>query len=155
MPYAARSSPVAIAAPLAIRTCSHLLQRGSLCRGAAVRGKSYCRHHLLIRVRLRKMARARRRVRGLGALSLTSAAAIDHAQVRMDVAFAAGRIDPASVPTLLWAFQLARSVVRAVERLEHPPTRPAANRIRPPNHNRINQLPTIPFDLERYLENDS
>ena len=46
--------------PLIIRICRHTFPDGRHCRGAAVRGRACCRHHLDARTRLHNMARARR-----------------------------------------------------------------------------------------------
>ena len=40
---------------LIIRTCHHILSSGLRCRGAAVRGRACCRHHLDARTRLHNM----------------------------------------------------------------------------------------------------
>src|ERR1017187_4029202 len=45
---------------LIIRICCHILPCGRHCRGAAVRARACCRHHLDARARLHNIARARR-----------------------------------------------------------------------------------------------
>ena len=145
MDHAVFSSPTRLRIP----TCRHILERGCFCRGAAVRGHAYCRHHLHSRVRLRKMARARRSTLGLGSFSLTSTAAIRHTEVQLLAALDAGRIDPASAPVLFSALRMVRGITRTIDRCE------GSLQIRQPNPNRINQVAINSLGLQSYVENDS
>ena len=98
-------------APLIIRTCKHFLDSGSPCRGAAVTGRVYCRHHLDSRLRLRRIARVRRRFPIPRSYLLTDEAAIRHANLHIDAGLTAGRIDRDAGPALLWAVQVAEDLV--------------------------------------------
>lgn len=137
--------------------CSYVLPRGSRCLGAAVRGRSYCRHHLRIGVRLRRMARSRRSTPVLASVSLADAAAIRQTEIRLRVSLAARRIDPASGRAIFWALRMARDLVRTIKRYEQCGLRPRRriDRIPPPKLNRINQVPLNPFVQQSYLENDA
>ena len=98
-------------APLIIRTCRHVLDSGSRCRGPAVGGRVYCRHHLESRLRLRRIARVRRRTPVLQLYLLTDEAAIRHAIAHIDAGLADGRIDRDSGPVLLRAIRMAEDLV--------------------------------------------
>ena len=139
MHQSAGSSSVSTSSRPRIPTCNYILQRGSLCLGAAVRGRSYCRHHLYIRIRLRRMARSRRNS-PVTPVSFVDAIAIRQTEIRLRVAFAAGRIDPASERAMLWALRMARDLVRPLDhcgQLEPLPLK----------FNRINQVPINCLDL--------
>lgn len=157
MHQSACSSSVSAPPRLRIPTCSYVLPRGSRCLGAAVRGRSYCRHHLRIRIRLRRMARSRRATPVLAPVSLADAAAIRQTEIRLRVSLAARRIDPASGRAISWALRMARDLVRAINRPEQCGPRPRRRgyRIPRPKFNRINQVPLNPLDQASYLEDDS
>ena len=116
MHQSACSSSVSTPARLRIPTCSYVLPRGSRCLGAAVRGRSYCRHHLRIRIRLRRMARSRRATPVLAPVSLVDAAAIRQTEIGFRVFLEAGRIDPAAGPVIFQALRMARDLVRILDR---------------------------------------
>jgi hypothetical protein len=105
-----------------IRICKHVLGSGSRCQGAAAAGRPYCRHHLESRIRLRRMARMRRRYSPLPPIFLADDAGIRHAAVHIDAGLSNGRIDPADGRVLLWALQMAQSVNRTIARYGLPPS---------------------------------
>jgi hypothetical protein len=76
-----------------VPTCRHILGNGCLCRCAASRGKSYCRHHLDSTVRHRKMARARRRRLPLWMPPLMAAAGLRGRINCLQIALEAGDLD--------------------------------------------------------------
>ena len=99
--------------PLIIRTCSHTLPEGRRCRGAAVRGRYCCRHHLDARTRLHNMARARR---------LTCQPRLRVPESPRDLALnraeanrvlSTQRIDPDAALMMLWALDLTSATFRA------------------------------------------
>lgn len=155
MHQSACSSSVSTPARLRIPTCSYVLPRGSRCLGAAVRGRSYCRHHLHIRIRLRRMARSRRATPVLVPVSLVDAAAIRQTEIGVRVFLKAGRIDPASGPVIFQALRMARDLVRILDRHEKRGPRSHRCQTEPPKFSRINQIRINPLDLASYLENDS
>jgi hypothetical protein len=129
-----------------IRTCKHILGRGSLCRGAAIRGRSYCRHHLRNRISLRRMARFRRKT-CVPRISFVDAAAIRQSEIQIRIALAAGHIDRASGSMLFWTLNMARNLVRLPHRSEHPEPQAGCTKIARPKSNRINQVPLSHLDL--------
>ena len=141
MHHSACSSSVATPPRPRIATCSYLLQRSSFCLGAAVRGRSYCRHHLHIRISLRRMARSRRATRGIASVSFTNAAAIRQTEIRLRVALAAGRIDPASGRMIFWALRMAQDLDRTLEPCKKRGSLPSSYQIQSSKSNRINQVP--------------
>jgi hypothetical protein len=102
--------------PLIIPTCNYILDSGPRCRGAAVAGRPYCRHHLDSRFRLRRMARMRRRNPILQCPLLADEAAIRYATVHIDAGLSDGRIDRDAGPALLWALQMAQDLIKATDR---------------------------------------
>ena len=154
MHQSACSSSVSTPARLRIPTCSYVLPRGSRCLGAAVRGRSYCRHHLRIRIRLRRMARSRRATPVLAPVSLVDAA-IRQTEIGVRVFLKAGRIDPASGPVIFQSLHMARDLVRILDRQEKRGPRPHSCQTQRPNFNRINQVPLNPLDLGSCLKDDS
>jgi len=115
-----------------IPICKHVLESGSRCQGAAVSGRTYCRHHLGSRIRLRRLARMRRHCPALPPILLTDAAGIHHAAVHIDAGLSNGRIDSASGPLLFSILRMAQSLNRIIERQSKGPSRggqrAAANR---------------------------
>ena len=97
---------------LIIRTCRHLLPEGRRCQGAAVRGRSCCRHHLHTRARLHNMARARRLIciPRLRVPETLRDLAVNQFEVRRILA--TGRVDPASAKTMARAMQLCAASLR-------------------------------------------
>ena len=155
MHHSAGSSSVSAPPSLCIRTCSFVLPRGSLCLGAAVRGRSCCRHHLRTRVRLRKMARARRATPVLGSVALSHPAGIRQAEVELSVSLAAGRIDPASGRMLLCVLGMVRGLDRAIERQKRRQSRPAVGFVPLFKPNQINHVPVNSSNPRTYLTKDS
>ncbi len=118
-PWAAREHVVATASPpLIIRTCKHLLDSGAFCQAAAVGDRSYCRAHLLLRSRCRKMARARRRAQRVRLPSLMDQQSVRKATVQVRVAYAAGHIDAELARLLSYAMRQATSNLRFIAQQE-------------------------------------
>ncbi len=98
---------------LIIRICRHTFSDGRHCRGAAVRGRACCRHHLDTRTRLHNMARARRlacipRLRGImDQRDLAS----NRAEVLRVVN--TGSVDFATARMLFWAMDIAAATFPA------------------------------------------
>lgn len=117
--WAAREDFVATASPpLIVRTCKHLLESGGFCQAAAVAGRSYCRAHVLLRSRCRKMARARRRARRVKLPSLMDQQSIRAGMVQVRVAFAAGHIDAGLARLLSYAMRQAATNLRFIAQQE-------------------------------------
>jgi hypothetical protein len=142
-------------APLIICVCKHILDSGSRCRGAAVSGRPYCRHHLESRLRVQRMARMRRAYPFPRLPLLADAAALHYASRQIDAGLSDGRIDPAAGPVLRRALQLAGNIVRWIDREEARQGRP----LHPPPPNRklkqIYQLRTTPSIVHTYKKTDS
>ncbi len=98
---------------LLIRTCRHILPHGRHCQGAAVRGRTCCRHHLDARTRLHNMARAWRlmRVPRLRVPLTLRDLALNRAEALRVVAN--GSLDFATARMLLWAMQLSATGLRS------------------------------------------
>jgi hypothetical protein len=156
MDHAVCSSSVSTIARLRITTCSYVLQRGSRCLGAAVRGRSYCRHHQRIRISLRRMARSRRRT-PVPQVSLVDAAAIRQTEIQLRIALAARRIDPASGRMLFWVLRMAQYLDRTLDHSRQcgPPPSGEGTPIQPPKSDRINQVPLNHLNSSSYRNNDS
>jgi len=99
--------------PLIIRTCRHILPDGRRCRGAAVRQRACCRHHLNAQARLHNMARARRRtcIPRLRVPMTSRDLALNHAEVRR--VLATGRIDFDTARVMMWGLRLAAATFPA------------------------------------------
>lgn len=116
-----RESEVADGLPrLVIRTCGHLKESGAFCQAAAVGGRSYCRAHLRLRVRRRKMARARRRSRILKLPPLTDMAAVRVGMVRVKFALEADHIDAGCARLLRWAMRMTATNLRFIQQQGQP-----------------------------------
>ena len=137
--------------PLLIRTCRHVLLTGSRCQGAAIRGRTYCRHHLLYRTRLHNMARARRRGRLLRLAISDTLMAIASNQHRVRVAMATDRLDADTGRVMLWAFRLSAALLRADMRLQRRPS--PQNRAAKSKH--FYQVPANPLDIREYIQGDA
>ena len=104
---------------LIIRVCRHILPDGRHCRGAAVRGRVCCRHHLDARTRLHNMARARRLacIPRLRVPMNPRDLALNRAEIIRVVG--TGNLDFDSARTMLWAIDLAAAALPA-ERASSP-----------------------------------
>lgn len=109
--------------PLIIRTCRYVLPNGCRSRGAAIGGRTFCRHHLLARTRLHKMAHARRRIRVLKFAPLLDARAIQQATTAVRISRAANRIDAPTWRMIAWALRMATDSFRFEQQDRQP--RPA------------------------------
>jgi hypothetical protein len=103
-----------------IPLCRHVFSDGLRCRGAAVRGRSCCRHHLTARSRLHNMARARRRI--LLPRFVVPESPRDLAYNRAEVHRLLGTrgVDPDTAKTMLWALRLCAAAL-PTERDAGPP----------------------------------
>ena len=118
-PALGKRTAATVEAPrLIIRTCKHVLESGACCRQPAVAGRKYCRAHLELRLRRRRMVRARRRHRGLKLPRLTSLEAVQDAQTRVAVALAFGHIDPETARVLRCGLTQAAAHLRYMARQE-------------------------------------
>lgn len=88
-----------------IRTCRHIKDNGCFCQAAAVSGRAYCRAHLSLRARRRKMARACRRAGVLKLPPLVDLRAVEVGMVRIRVALEAGHIDACRARLLRWSMR--------------------------------------------------
>jgi len=106
-------SAVAVGLPrLVVRTCRHIKQSGTFCQAAAIGGRAYCRAHISLRVRWRKMARARRRAGFLKLPPLMDMSAVRAGAVRVQIALEAGHIDAGWARLLRWAMRMAATNLR-------------------------------------------
>src|SRR5271169_7127437 len=99
--------------PLIIRTCRYILDSGHRCRGAAVRGRACCCHHLDARTRLHNMARARRCLRLPRLLVAETPRDLAYNQAEVCRVLATERIDPDAARMMLWAMDLTAAVLPA------------------------------------------
>jgi len=119
--WAPEKRPPADGSPLlVIRTCKHILESDHPCRAAAVRGRNYCRAHVLLRARQRKMARAHRRLAHIKLPRLTDLESVQIAEARVRVALDAGHLDPACARSLRSALHLVGAEMRFMERQDQP-----------------------------------
>jgi len=96
---------------LIIRLCRHTFPDGHRCRGAAVRGRACCRHHLDVRTRLHNVARARRRscIPRLCVPMTRCDLALNRAEVLRVINTA--RVDFATARMMLWAMDLTAAAL--------------------------------------------
>ena len=100
---------------LVIRTCKRIQESGTFCQAAAVGSRSFCRAHLRLDLRRRKMARARRRAGFLKLPPLMDMAVIQVGMARVQVALEADHIDAGCARLLHWAMRMAVTNLRFVE----------------------------------------
>ncbi len=135
---------------LIIRTCRHILPYGRHCRGAAVRGRACCRHHLDAQTRFHNMARARRLtcIPRLRVPTTPRDLALNRAEVLR--VLATGHFDFATARMMLRAMQLSDTGLRAQyhQRLR-------ATHISAANSNKIYQVPASPLSPQGYAQNPS
>jgi len=96
---------------LIIRLCRYTFPDGHRCRGAAVRGRACCRHHLDARTRLRNCARARRRacIPRLCVPVTRRDLALNRAEILRVIN--TGNIDYATARMMLWAMDLTAAAL--------------------------------------------
>jgi len=131
---------------LIIRTCHHVLSSGLRCRGAAVRGRVCCRHHLDARTRLHNMARARRRTLILRWRVPDSRRDLTRNRAEVSRVLATGRMDLYTARVLFWAMDLTAAVL--------PPERASRPR-RAHNPNVSYHVPLNPLFAGSCTENPS
>src|SRR5664279_2728424 len=131
---------------LIIRICRHILPDGRHCRGAALRGRACCRHHLNSRTRLHNMARARRLacIPRLRVPMTPGDLASNRAEVLRVVA--AGGVDFATARLMLWAMDLTAATFPSV---------PLCLPRRANNPNDFYHVPLNPLFNRSYIENPS
>jgi hypothetical protein len=131
---------------LIIRLCRHTFADGRHCRGAAVRGRACCRHHLDARTRLHNIARARR---------LASFARLCVPMNRRDLALNraevlrvinSGAVDFATARLMLWAMDLTAAAL---------PAEPKTRTRRAHNTNAFYYVPPKPVFSRSYTKNQS
>ncbi len=121
---------------LIIRVCRHTFPDGRRCRGAAIRGRVCCRHHLDAKARLHNMARARR-VMCIPRLRVPiTPRDLDSNRAEVLRVVATGYLDFATARMMLWAMQLFATGVRSEFN-----SRQRRARILPANSQRIYQVP--------------
>jgi hypothetical protein len=101
-------------------SCHHVQPEGSYCGSPALRDRKYCYYHLMERARRLRRARALRdnQPYRLEIQSLDNPYAIRAAISDVAQALAAGQLDPRVAGKLLYAFQLASSNNRRIEKME-------------------------------------
>ena len=131
---------------LIIHLCRHRFPGGRRCRGAAVRGRACCRHHLDARTRLHNMARARRLacIPRLRVPMTPRDLASNRAEVLRVVA--AGGVDFATARLMLWAMDLTAATFPSV---------PLCLPRRANNPNDFYHVPLNPLFQQIYTENHS
>jgi hypothetical protein len=119
------ASPVA-AGPrrLIVRTCRHILENGNFCQAPAAGKSAYCRAHQQLRVRLGKMAQARRQREVLKLPPLMDLQAVQVGLTEVQIALATDRIDPAHAKLLRWAMRQAATNLRFILEQERSAARP-------------------------------
>lgn len=113
------ASPVA-AKPrrVIVRTCKHFMESGVFCQAPAAGKGAYCWAHKQLRVRLARMARARRQSEVLKLPPAVDLQAVQTSLERIRIALALDRIDPARARLLRWAMRQAAANLRFFERRE-------------------------------------
>lgn len=98
---------------LIIRLCRHTFPDGHRCRGAAVRGRACCRHHLDAQARLHNMARARRLncIPRLRVPMNRRDLALNRAEILRVID--TGSVDHATARMMLWAMDLTAATLPA------------------------------------------
>jgi hypothetical protein len=132
--------------PLIIRTCHHILSSGLRCRGAAVRGRACCRHHLDARTRLHNMARACRRTVILRWRVPDSRRDLARNRAEVSRVVATGRIDFDTARMIFWAMDLTAAAL---------PAEPAARLRHAHNPNISYHVPLNSLFERSYIENPS
>src|SRR5664279_2922486 len=101
-------------------TCRHVKEDGAYCGSPALRDRKYCYYHLMQRGRRLRRARALRdnMPYRLEIQSLDNPYAIRDAVSEVAQALAAGQLDARVAGKLLYAFQLASSANRRIEKME-------------------------------------
>jgi hypothetical protein len=109
---------------LVIRTCKHIRDDGALCQAAAQKGSPYCRAHIQLHVRTRKMARAGRAASHIRLPILVDMLAVQIARARIQVALEAGHIEEGHARLLRWGLRIMATTFRRMEQMEaREPTR--------------------------------
>ena len=131
---------------LIIPICRHTFSDGRHCQGAAVRGRSCCRHHLDARTRLHNMARARRLacIPRLCVPMTSRDLALNRAEVLRVVN--SGSVDFATARMMLWAMDLTAQVL---------PAEPANHLSRTPNPNVSYYVSLKPLFSQSCIKNPS
>jgi hypothetical protein len=131
---------------LIIRICCHILPDGRHCRGAAIRGRACCRHHLNARTRLHNMARARRCVRLPQLLVAETPRDLAYNQAEVCRVLATERIDPDAARMILRAMDLTAAAL---------PAEPASRPHRPHTSNDSYYVPVNSLFARSCIENPS
>ena len=103
---------------LVIRTCKHIKESGAFCQAAAVGSRAYCCAHLRLRVRRRKIARARRRAGFLKLPPPIDMTAVQVGIARVQVTLEADHIDAGCARLLRWAMRMSATNLRFIQQQE-------------------------------------
>src|SRR5271165_2694234 len=131
---------------LIIRTCHHILSSGLRCRGAAVRGRACCRHHLDALTRFHNMARAERRTLILRWRVPDSRRDLARNRAEVNRVVATGRMDFDTARMIFWAMDLTAATL---------PAEPASRPRRAHNPNVSYYVPLNPLFAGSCIENPS
>jgi hypothetical protein len=103
---------------LIVRTCRHILETGNFCQAPATGKSAYCRAHKQLRVRMAKMAEARRQREVLKLPPLMDLQAVQVGLTKVQIALATDRIDPAHAKLLRWAMRQSATNLRFIAEQE-------------------------------------
>jgi len=142
---------------LIIRTCRHILESDKLCRQPAVRGRKYCRAHILLQVQRRSRARAHRRNGRFRLPPRMDLQGVQAGLARVQVALDAGHIESGRARSLRSALRLIASCTRSIEgKRAAPPAEEAGRHKRPSGAAKSNanyELAISCLDSRRYVRN--
>ena len=113
-------NPSVIRVATVIRTCRHILDSGPFCQAPAVGSGTYCRAHRLLRIRGRKIARARRRIPPVILPELIDARSVELGAARVREAIRGNRIDRQTGRAMFWALQLQHRIINLQQQLAVP-----------------------------------
>lgn len=110
---------------LVIRTCKHIKDNGALCQAAALGGSAYCRAHLQLQARTKKMARASRAASRIKLPLLEDMRAVRVALAKVQVALEAGHLDEGRARVMRYGLRLMATNFRYMERMQQTQASPA------------------------------
>jgi len=143
---------------LVIRTCRHVKNNGALCQAAAQKGSAYCRAHVQLHARTKKMARAGRTASHIRLPILDDMQAVQVARARVQVALEAGHIEEGRARLLRWGLRMMATTFRRMEQMEdREPTlvSKAQVAVAPRKSNNIYQMPITIMNSKAWRRNDS
>jgi hypothetical protein len=98
------------------------MENGAFCRAAALRGSAYCRAHVQLQARTRRIARAGRAASRIKLPLLVDMEAVRVALARVQVALEAGHLDWERARLMRWGLRLAATNFRYMEQVEQAQT---------------------------------